>query len=280
MKKKILIFICLSAFFITGCENQINYYEKDNGQISNDRIRNSNDQVDEYDDAINNYGDPTITYDDGNDYLEEEPFFILVDSGIHPDLNVFYETYIGKGADNYGKEYIELKSTTDDLELWQYQTPSEHIIDTFGTSTVDAYLSFYSPFYGYDFSHYENTRNYYHMYIKENNVIKLFNLQTGEILWSTNRLDIMPTSIIETEDHLYILNDEYPYVYVINIHNGDLITKIKIKTPGFYFIKEIVHNKLIIQTHYDAPIIEEIDLSDYSNVYTEYVRASNSYFDL
>ena len=56
--------------------------------------------------------------------------------------------------------------------------------------------------------------------------------------------------------------------------------KIKINSTGFYYIKSIVHNRLIIQTHYEVPIVEEIDLEPYSNIYTEYTEASMSFFEL
>ena len=247
MKK--IILVILITIVITGCENNINYYELDNNQISNDKILDSTDNQ------------------------LEEPFYYIFEEYIDQDSNEIIGTYIGRGTDTEGKDYIKIKSTVGDKEIWSYQSPAFYGTDTFTTSNVDVYLSYFSPDYYNIYGDY-----YYQVYIKENNIIKLFNLQNGEVIWTSDELEIVPTSIIETQDHLYVLNDEYPYVYVIDINNGRLVNKIKINNSGFYFIKEIIHNKLMIQTHYEEPIIEEINLDNYSNIYTEYVTTSPSYF--
>lgn len=258
MKKLFLMII--SIVILTGCENQINYYEKQDEKISNEIKNNTNNQ--------------NIT---NSNQFDEEPLYYIFEEYIDQDSNKVIGTYIGKGTNEDGSEYIKIKSMVGDMEIWSYQTESFYITDTFTTSSVDVFYSLYSPYYGYDYS-YDELRDYYQVYIKENNIIKLFNLQNGEIIWTSDELEIMPTSIIETQDHLYVLNDEHPYVYVIDINNGRLVNKIKINNSGFYFIKEIIHNKLMIQTHYEAPIIEEINLDEYSNIYTEYVNVSPSYF--
>ena len=270
MRKLFLIIISIVIF--TGCENQINYYEKQDEKISNEIKNNTNSQT-ITNNKNNDNSDSIIT----NDNQLEEPLYYIFEEYIDQDSNEVTGTYIGKGTNEDGSEYIKIKSTVGDKELWSYQTESFFITDTFTTSSVDVYLSYFSPYYGYDFNQ-EEINWYYHLYIKENNIIKLFNLQNGEVIWTSDELEIMPTSIIETQDHLYVLNDEYPYVYVIDINNGRLVNKIKINNSGFYFIKEIIHNKLMIETHYESPIIEEIDLDKYSNIYTEYVTVSPSYF--
>lgn len=261
MKKLFLIVIlCLISIIASGCDNSIYYYEKEDAQISNEKISNSDNLENE-----NN--------------LEEEPFYKVFDESIDLDTNKKNGIYIGKGKDNKGKDYIKIKCITEDKELWSYQTPSFFITDTFNTSSVDIYYSFYSPFYGYDYNENEQ-HEYYNFYIKENNIIKLFNIKNGEIIWTSDELDITPTSIIETADHLYAVNNENPYVYVIDINNGKLINKIKINNSGYYFIKEIKNNRLMIQTHYQEPIIEEINLDQYSNIKTGYVRVLQSFFEL
>lgn len=266
MKKSFLIFIIiLITILATGCENKIYYYDKEDEQISNKKISNST-----YTDNNNS------NTEKNSNQLEDEPFYEVFDEDIDLDTNKKSGIYIGRGADNEGKTYIKIKATSEDEELWSYQTPSNY-----GISNIDLYYSYFSPYYGYDFSYYE-LREYYHFYIKENNYIKLFNIKTGDIIWTSDKLEIVPTSIIETQDHLYVLNEEEPYVYVIDINNGKLVNKININIDrkGFYYIKSIIHNKLIIQTHYEAPIVEEIDLKPYSDIYTEYTEASISYFGL
>lgn len=263
MKKNILVIILILITIIaTGCENKIYYYEKEDKQISGGKISNPNSQE--------------INDNENTSQLEEEPFYKVFDEDIDLDTNKKSGIYIGRGVDSEGNTYIKIKATSEDKELWSYQTPSHY-----GISNIDMYYSYYSPYYGYDYSYYE-LHEYYHFYIKENNVIKLFNIKTGEVIWTSDELEIVPTGIIETQDHLYVLNEEEPYVYIIDINNGKLVNKINIKIDrkGFYYILSIIHNKLIIQTHYEAPIVEEIDLGPYSNIYTEYVRVSQSYFDI
>lgn len=263
MKKIYLIVIlCFIAMVITGCDNNIYYYEKDNEQINNS--------------DINNILEEKSYINEDNYKILNEPFFYIFEESVVQDTKEIIGTYIGKGTENDGKEFIKIKHTVGNNEIWSYQTPSFYITDLFSTSSVDVFYSTYSKDYEFDSNYSEF--NYYNIYIKENNIIKLFNLKNGKIIWTSDELDITPTSIIETQDHLYVVNDEIPYIYVIDINNGKLVNKIRIDNSGFYFIKEIIHNRLIIQTHYETPIIEEINLDNYSNIYTEYELVSSSFF--
>ena len=87
MKKIYLIVIlCFIAMVITGCDNNIYYYEKDNEQINNS--------------DINNILEEKSYINEDNYKILNEPFFYIFEESVVQDTKEIIGTYIGKGTEN------------------------------------------------------------------------------------------------------------------------------------------------------------------------------------